>query len=107
MVLLRKKLFSLCMTQMNIEKQKERIIQKLDEIYGFGFIEDFISLDLILGPRFSYTKNVKLLKEYLSEDLMISVRGPDMEKIMGNEYFLRLKEDISCDEFERFMTEEE
>ncbi len=89
----------------NIEKQKEKILQKLDELYGFGCIEDFVSLDLVLDAQLTYSKNVKLLKDYLSDELMVSVRGPEIERIIGNEFYLLLKEHLSSDEFEHLMNE--
>gem|GEM_PF-3503773 len=85
------------------EKQKEEILERLEEIYNFGSIEDYVSLDLILDPDSSYSENIKHLQDYLSDELLASVRGPEIEKNIGNEYFIKLKEDVNSGEFERNM----
>ncbi|MEM0493462.1 MAG: hypothetical protein QXS02_05885 [Candidatus Thermoplasmatota archaeon] len=91
----------------DFEKQKEEIIQRLEEIYNFGCIEDYVSLDIILDPNSSYDDNIKYLQDYLSEELLPSIRGHEIEKLIGNEYFIRLKEDVNSGEFEKQMSKDQ
>ena len=92
------------MKETNLKKQKEKILQRLEKIYGFTFIEDFISLEEILDNHLSYGENIVLLKNYLADELLISEYSKEISRAIGNERFLKLKEDLILDEFERLMT---
>jgi len=49
---------------MNIEEQKKRINDLLVEKYGLH-IGDWISLDELLDPSYTYSENLGLVKEHL------------------------------------------
>ena len=89
---------------MNLEEQKEKILQKLDDAYGFGFIQEFGSLDVILDSDLPYNENVRLLRDYLSEELLITEHGKEIARVIGNDRYIVLKEDLAYGEFERLMT---
>ena len=88
----------------DVEKQRKEIIEKLDELYGFDFIEDFVSLEEILDRNLSYDENILILKQYLLEELLISGHAQEIARRIGNEAFLKLQEDLSISTFEQLMT---
>lgn len=93
--------------KLSIEKQREKILKKLDEHYSFTFIENYISIEEIIDSNCSYQQNIELLKIYLSEELLVGEFSSDIMKAMGVDHFMRLKDDLTSEEFERVMAEED
>ena len=90
---------------MSLEKQREKILKKLDEHYSFPFIENYISIEEIIDGSRPFKENIELLKTYLAEELLVGSFSSEIMRAIGNDCFMKLKDDLTCDEFQKIMSE--